>query len=123
MRIRDLNALFGDGRALEEVKRLALDDSASLDVRKAALKTLIEARPPDLRSICERLVRVRFLNAVAVRGLALFDDPAIGKTLAGVTARFTRRSGPCCSRSWPRDRRSLGPCSTRSPPARSRART
>ena len=27
-------------------------------------------------------MRVRFLNAVAVRGLALFDDPAIGKTLA-----------------------------------------
>jgi putative heme-binding domain-containing protein len=35
-----------------------------------------------LRSICERLLRVRFLNAVAVRGLALFDDPAIGKSLA-----------------------------------------
>ena len=43
---------------------------------------MIESRPPDLRSICERLVRVRFLNAVAVRGLALFDDPAIGKSLA-----------------------------------------
>ena len=27
-------------------------------------------------------MRVRFLNAVAVRGLALFDDPAVGRTLA-----------------------------------------
>jgi putative heme-binding domain-containing protein len=81
-RVRDLSALFGDGRALDEVKRLALDGSLSLDIRKAALKTLIETRPADLRAICEPLVRVRFLNSVAARGLALFDDPAIGKLLA-----------------------------------------
>jgi putative membrane-bound dehydrogenase-like protein len=80
--VRDLSVLFGDGRALDEVKRLALNDSASIDMRKAALTTLIDARPPDLRAICERLVRVRFLNAVAVRGLALFDDPAVGAMLA-----------------------------------------
>jgi putative membrane-bound dehydrogenase-like protein len=81
-RARDLNLLFGDGRALDQVKRLALDDAASLEVRKAALKSLIDARPPELRAICERLVRVRFLNAVAARGLTFFDDPAIGATLA-----------------------------------------
>jgi len=81
-RVRDLNVLFGDGRALEEVRRLALDNSASLDVRMAALKTLIESRPPDLRAVCERLMRVSFLNAVAVRGLALFDDPAVGARMA-----------------------------------------
>jgi putative membrane-bound dehydrogenase-like protein len=81
-RVRELDVLFGDGRALDEVRRLALDDKAGLDERKAALRTLIESRPADLRSICERLLRVRYLNAVAVRGLALFDDPAIGKTLA-----------------------------------------
>ena len=74
--------LFGDGRALDEVRRLALDENAGIEERKAALRTLIESRPPDLRSICERLVRIRYLNAVAVSGLALFDDPAIGKSLA-----------------------------------------
>jgi putative heme-binding domain-containing protein len=79
---RELEVLFGDGRALDEVKRLALDDSASIDDRKAALKTLIESRPPDLRAICERLLRVRFLNPVAAGGLALFDDPAIARSLA-----------------------------------------
>jgi putative heme-binding domain-containing protein len=61
---------------------VALDENVELDARKRALQTVIESRPPDLRSICERLLRVRFLNAVAVRGLALFDDPAIGKRLA-----------------------------------------
>ena len=81
-RVRELNVLFGDGRALDEVRRLALDEKAELETRKAALRTLIESRPSDLRSICERLVRVRYVNAVAVRGLALFDDPEIGRSLA-----------------------------------------
>ncbi|WP_435011130.1 PVC-type heme-binding CxxCH protein [Tundrisphaera lichenicola] len=80
--LRDLNVLFGDGRALDGLKRLALDDKADLESRRSALRGLIEARPADLRSICEKLVRVRFLNATAAGGLTLFDDPEIGKTLA-----------------------------------------
>jgi putative membrane-bound dehydrogenase-like protein len=87
-RVRDLNVLFGDGRALEEVRRLSLDEAATIDVRKAALRSLIESRPPDLREICRRLLRVRFLNAVAVRGLSLFDDPAIGREIAAQYRSF-----------------------------------
>jgi putative membrane-bound dehydrogenase-like protein len=86
--VRDLNVLFGDGRALDEVRRLALDESAAIASRKAALRTLVENRPPDLRAICEKLVRVRFLNPIALRGLALFDDPAIGRTLASNSRSF-----------------------------------
>ena len=87
-RARDLSALFGDGRALDEVKRTALDAKADMSFRRAALLTLIENRPADLREICEQLLSVRFLNSVAVRGLALFDDPAIGEKLATNYARF-----------------------------------
>ncbi|MBI3874803.1 MAG: c-type cytochrome, partial [Verrucomicrobia bacterium] len=81
-RVRDLSVLFGDGRALDEVKRVALDKDADLSARKAALQTLIESRPPELRQVCEQLLGVRFLNAVAVRGLAQFDDTALGEKLA-----------------------------------------
>lgn len=81
-RARDLSVVFGDGRALDEVKRVALAKDADMNARKAALQTLIESRPPDLRTVCEQLLSVRFLNAVAVRGLAQFDDPAIGEKLA-----------------------------------------
>ncbi|WP_165071071.1 PVC-type heme-binding CxxCH protein [Paludisphaera rhizosphaerae] len=80
-RVRDLGVLFGDGRALDEIRRLALDGKAPLDVRRSALQTLIADRPADLRSICEKLLGVRFLNSTASRGLTLFDDPAIGPTL------------------------------------------
>ncbi len=87
-RARDLSALFGDGRALDEVKRVALDGKADLTFRRAALETLIENRPPDLRQICEQLLEVKFLNSTAVRGLALFNDPAIGEKLAESYLRF-----------------------------------
>ena len=81
--VRELGVVFGDGRALDEVRRLALDAKAGIDVRRAALLTLIDSKPADLRSICETLLKVRFLNSTAARGLALFDDPAIGRSLAG----------------------------------------
>lgn len=81
-RARDLSVVFGDGRALDEVKSVALAKDGDMNARKAALQTLIESRPPDLRAVCEQLLGVRFLNTVAVRGLAQFDDPAIGEKLA-----------------------------------------
>jgi putative membrane-bound dehydrogenase-like protein len=81
-RVRELSVLFGDGRALDEVKQIALDGKAEMGARKAALQTLIESNPPDLRAVCEQLLGTRFLNATAVRGLSRFDDPALGEKLA-----------------------------------------
>jgi putative membrane-bound dehydrogenase-like protein len=80
--LRTLGVVFGDGRALDEVRRLALDGGAELDHRRAALETLIEARPDDLRQVCEKLLKVRFLNKTALAGLAHFDDPAVGRELS-----------------------------------------
>lgn len=93
--VRDLGVLFGDGRALDEVRRLALDTDADMNQRRDALKTLIESRPADLRKICEKLLSVRFLNIEAARGLALFDDPAVGRELARSYKKFhgTERPG------------------------------
>ncbi len=80
--VRELSTLFGDGRALDEIKAITLDGKAEMTMRITALRSYIEARPPDLRSVCESLLSVRVLSATAVRGLALFDDTAIGARLA-----------------------------------------
>jgi putative membrane-bound dehydrogenase-like protein len=80
--LRTLGVVFGDGRALDEVRHLALDDKADIEPRRAALQSLIDAEPPDLRELCEKLLKVRFLNTTALAGLARFDDPAIGQQLA-----------------------------------------
>jgi putative membrane-bound dehydrogenase-like protein len=92
--VRDLEVLFGDGRALDDVRHLALDETAEVLARKAALRTLIENRPPDLRSICERLIHVKYLNVIAARGLALFDDPALGELLVRNYYEFQRPDRP-----------------------------
>ncbi len=92
--VQELSILFGDGRALDDVKKLALDEKADLTARESALKTLIENRPDDLREICLQLLEVRGLNAVAVRGLALFNDPEIGQKLAGSYRKFSPGDRP-----------------------------
>jgi putative membrane-bound dehydrogenase-like protein len=92
--VRELQVLFGDGRALEEMRALALDPKGDLRVRKSALGSLIEARPPDLRQVCEKLVGVRFLNPVAARGLSLFEDRGAAGALVGAWKQFHPEDRP-----------------------------
>ncbi len=80
--VRELSSLFGDGRALAEIRAIVFDEMADMKMRQSALETLIAARPNDLRTLCESLLKVRILNATAARGLALFDDEKIGRRLA-----------------------------------------
>jgi putative heme-binding domain-containing protein len=43
---------------------------------------------PDLRPLCEQLLQEQFLNSVAARGLAGFDDPAVGAKLVKAYRQF-----------------------------------
>lgn len=65
-----------------------------MEKRREALKTLIDARPEDLRSLCEKLLSTKGLNGVAAQGLALFDDVKIGKLLAGSYDKFDPADRP-----------------------------
>jgi putative membrane-bound dehydrogenase-like protein len=80
-RIRDLSALFGDGRALDEIRSVALDSGADLPRRRAALQSLVDARADGLREICEKLLPVHGLAATAAAGLAVFDDSAVASRI------------------------------------------
>ncbi len=87
-KIRSLAGLFGDGRALDELRQIAQNDKIDFPTRQSALTTVIEARPADLRKICESLLGVRSLNLTAAKGLALFDDPAVAAKLVASYRRF-----------------------------------
>jgi len=76
-KVRELNVVFGDGRAIDEIRRIAVDPKASGDARRQALRQLIEARPPDLLPRLKELMRDRLTAGVAISGLALFDEPEI----------------------------------------------
>lgn len=86
--IRELSLLFGDGRAMESIRAIAQDNQADILVRSAALQSLIEARPDDLRALCQQFLDTRHLNQTALRGLATFDDPALGKTFLNKIQRY-----------------------------------
>ncbi len=92
--VRDLNVVFGDGRALDAVKKIALDETAAIPVRKTALQTLIDSRAPDLREICEKLLEVSGINPIAARGLATFDDPAVAAALVKAYRKFRADDRP-----------------------------
>ncbi|RFC44248.1 MAG: Glucose/arabinose dehydrogenase [Verrucomicrobia bacterium] len=92
--VQELQVLFGDGRALDQMRALALDPKGGLPARKAALASLIEARPEDLRQICEKLVSVRFLNPVAARGLSLFGDREAAESIVAAWKQFHPEDRP-----------------------------
>lgn len=79
---RELSSLFGDGRAIDALKATVLNEKEALPVRQRALQSLLDSRAAGLRPLCEELLGTAGLGPLAVRGLAGFDDPAIGGHLA-----------------------------------------
>ncbi|MBX3421621.1 MAG: c-type cytochrome [Pirellulaceae bacterium] len=83
---RDLQALrlvFGDGRALEELTRIVEDGHVEAEVRRQALRSLLNSRPPEFATTLIRLLGDRALVGEAIRGLALYDHPGTSKELLG----------------------------------------
>ena len=73
--VRDLSVVFGDGRALDELRRVVVDTSAAGEARRAALAVLVENRPPNLVPLLRKLVSDRSTSVLAMRGLAAYDNP------------------------------------------------
>lgn len=81
IKVRQLSTVFGSGRALDELRAIAMDKSADLITRGSALESIIESNPVDTRAICESLLDTRVLNAIALKGLSRSDDPAVANLL------------------------------------------
>lgn len=77
---RELSLVFGDGRAMDELRKIA-KSGGDLDARQSAIHTLVAARDKSIVSDLQKLVTNRDLGVDAIRGLAAFDDPATPKLL------------------------------------------
>lgn len=75
--VRELSVVFGDGRALDDVRRIARDRGAADDARRAAIEVLAAARPDDLFDVLKPLVNDRVAAGAAVRALAQSDHPQV----------------------------------------------
>jgi putative membrane-bound dehydrogenase-like protein len=82
----EVAAIFGDSNALDVFRKMALDETRDLPVRRGALRVLVDGQAPGLREICEKLFAVHELSSTAAAGLALNDDPAIAEF---IIARFS----------------------------------
>jgi len=105
-RIRQLNALFGDGRSLDELQQLVKNSRADIAVRCAALQSLVDIRAPGLAELCMQSISTRYLNAIAIRGLARENNPELADKLIKAYRNFAPLDRPSvidvlCSRaSW-----------------------
>ena len=91
---RDLAALFGDGIAIDIIRKLALDNKQEMKTRRNALKTLVERNPPDLNHICMTLLGIRYLNTEAIQGLARTDDPVVAQRIVDTYQNFALPERP-----------------------------
>ncbi len=80
---RDLDVVFGDGRAVGELRKLVEDGSADAGARRSALRALLDAKVPDLGPLLRRLADDGSLRAAALVGLVEVSDPeALEKVLS-----------------------------------------
>lgn len=86
--VQELDALFGTGRSLEEIEAIARDSQAPMSSRQSAVRSLIRARPEDLKAILLSLLDTRPLNSTAAEGLVHFDDPRVARVLLAKLHQF-----------------------------------
>ncbi|MDG1897372.1 MAG: c-type cytochrome, partial [Fuerstiella sp.] len=77
---RELSLVFGDGRALDEIRNIAADGGSELSERRAAIRALVLARDKDVVQLLQKLLGDRDLSRDAISGLAAFghdETPAL----------------------------------------------
>jgi putative heme-binding domain-containing protein len=86
--LRELGVVFGDGRALEDLLRIAASNGGDPAARRDAVRVLVDARAPGLQSFLCRMLDERDLGPDAARSLAVFDDPQLPSFLLASFARL-----------------------------------
>ena len=92
--VRDLSAVFGDGRAIEDIRRLALDETAPAAIRTSALESLVRGGDDGLRETCLTLLADRRFNVVAAEGLGRCGDAAAARAIIAAYGRFRSPDRP-----------------------------
>ncbi len=70
-----LGVTFGDSGALHTVRAIVKSDTATVDARKSAIATLLQANDAELPLVLQSLLNIDELRLDAVRGLAQYDHP------------------------------------------------
>jgi putative membrane-bound dehydrogenase-like protein len=88
--VQELSVVFGDGRATDELRLIVANGDAEPNARRAALRTLLRAKPADLLGLLQNLAGDRAIAIEAIRGLTLYD----AADTPGRLLRFWSQYGP-----------------------------
>ncbi|MFV0443844.1 MAG: PVC-type heme-binding CxxCH protein [Planctomycetaceae bacterium] len=72
---RELSLVFGDGRAVDELRAIVKDGNVDAEARRTALRSLIEARVDGLEEMLKELINNRDFTTECIRGLAACGGP------------------------------------------------
>ena len=86
--IQGLSVVFGDGRALDELRKLVTDGGAEPESRRQALRALLVSKPADYVPTLFNLVGDRAIMLEAIRGLAQYDHPDTPQQILNRAAGF-----------------------------------
>jgi len=78
---RELSLVFGDGRALDELRTIAIDGASDLPERRAAIRALVLGRDSDVVQLLQNLLGDRDMSRDAINGLAAFGNSETPKLL------------------------------------------
>ncbi len=73
--VQELGVVFGDGRAIDELRAMVADGDADPNARRQALRAMLISRPANMAGSLQDLTADRVMAIEAIRGLALYDDP------------------------------------------------
>ncbi len=79
--LRDLDLVFGSGRAIDELIALIKDNEGDASARRSALDSLLRNPKPDLFATVRGLINDKVLGLGARMGLAKFGDAQVAEAL------------------------------------------
>lgn len=80
---RELSLVFGDGRAMDELQKIAFGSDRPLPERRSAIRALVMAEAASIVPELQKLLRDRDLAVSAINGLAAFSNEETPKLLVG----------------------------------------
>jgi putative membrane-bound dehydrogenase-like protein len=78
---RELSVVFGDGRAVDELRKVAADRNGDLETRKRAIEALVQTRTEGLATLLLSQLDDHNLAPAAVRGIAALNSPDTAEVL------------------------------------------
>ena len=86
--VRELSVVFGDGRAMDELRRIAKDGNIALEERRSAIRALVLARDETIVPYLQNLLGNRDLAKDAIHGLAAFGNEETPRLLVSQFGGF-----------------------------------